>query len=217
MNELETMIATMIASCQPVSDKVVVTPEFVEDRVRHYMDVAKEELRAVGQEKSGQESGFMPKATVIMPDGTEANLGIAWNSTQQKREHMWRLSQTCKLFNVSACIIRINGTGANMAKIAKEVLHLNIDFDPTDRAKRQYLDERLFAWIKKTTGGNHLGDLPPQYRFDWLIVCGLGPRIPEISVGETYEWRDGKLEFTPIFKPGQGGMFIIDMFPKWWS
>jgi hypothetical protein len=217
--ELEEFSAWFAEAVARSGAAVPVTVEQVRERLVHYMDVAKQELAAIGPEESSQSSDFKPTATIIGPHGGDGDICIAFQQGH-KRRMMQALSDTCHISLAQAVIVRMASTIANFAQIGEDI-GLKMPEDPrNNRQKLEYFNERVFKWMRQQFGSTHLGDLTKKYRHDALVVSAIGPRVPDMGLLTIYKWNDGKLEFKDA--RGKDGEWIFDgmvneMIPRWWQ
>jgi hypothetical protein len=190
----------------------IITQEILQERCRHYTEVAKQELEKCGPESDNDRSDFCPTATVFGASGVEASNVRVGFKDGQKRQMMYALSQTCKTLLAQAVVFRMVATACNLPEVAK-AMGLNMP-DPRDRQKMRYLEERMWKWIEKNYGRERLSALPPELRKDVIWVCGIGPKLKDAAVITEYRWENGQLVFNRSFEEGEMRM---EMIPRWWQ
>lgn len=188
----------------------VITQEVLEERCRHYLQVAKQELEACGPEESTDSSKFMTTATVFGSRGEEApNVRIPFKGSMGKYHVVHALSETCKTMLAQAVILRMVGTGANSDQLAK-AMHLN---PPETLQQFDYFHERCMKWMEKNLGSRRYADLPAELRRDIIMVCGMGPKLKDAGIVCMYRWENGKL----IFGEEEQQQMKMEMIPRWWQ
>jgi hypothetical protein len=190
----------------------IITPEIFSERLRHYLGVAKLEVEAIGPETDADNSNYKAQATIFGARGEEANVCVAFG-TNTKRQKMWALSQTCRITLAQGVIFRDAMTGANMEQIAKAMgLHHP---DPFDRQKVEYFEAKMWKWIKQNYGKARLAALPPEMRWDGIVVAGFGPKLPEAGLTSRYWWENGRIQFQDV--PSEHYGIRVSLIPRWWQ
>lgn len=208
LEELQTLIAEAAIK---FGVQRVITQEVLQERCQHYLQIAKQELEAIGPENDPDSSAYTPVATVFGQMGQEGNVKIGYHRGE-KRNMMYALSDTCKTLLAQAVIVRHVATAANMHQIGK-AMGLNPP-DPHNRQKVKYFEERMWKWIEKNYGRQRLSALPAEFRHDIIFVAGMGPKLEDCGTGCTYQWENGKF----VTKDAPPGMECIQsMIPRWWQ
>jgi hypothetical protein len=208
LDEMQQMMAESLAR---TGIERVITQEILVQLVDKYLDVAKKELEEIGPEEDPDRSDYVPMATVLDGRGGELNIRCGWPDGK-KRAMMFALSETCRTILAQGVIFRNVMTAANMEQIAK-AMELNMP-DPRNRQKVEYFEERMWKWIASNYGKARLAALPPELRWDGIVVAGFGPKLKECGRTSIYRWRDGKVEFEDA-PPGYE--MHIELIPRWWQ
>lgn len=193
--------------------------EHYRERVRHYLEVAKEELEAVGPERSGDSSGYHPHATIVLPDMSEHDIPLGWPNDSYKRMIMFALSRMAGDLNLQAIILRMVVSGLRTDKVMKES-GVSFPQGSITQQKIDYFTERLMDWVEQKAGERRIGLLSSEYREDFLLVFATGPGLPAIAESMTYEWVGDVLQLAP---GPTGGLtdpehqMIQNVIPPWWS
>lgn len=193
---------------------------YYRERVRHYLEVAKEELKAIGPERSGDSSGFKPCATIVLPGNfIERDIPLGWPNDDYKRMIMLALSRMACDLRLPAIILRMVVSGLRTGKVMEEC-GVSFPQRPITRQKINYFTQRLMDWVEKKTGERRIGLLSSEYREDFLLAFVAGPGLPAIAESVTYEWIGNVLHLTP----GPTGdltdadyQMIQNVIPPWWK
>src|SRR6266478_8285848 len=116
------------------------------------MEVAKEELAR--RRRVQADDGFVQTAILILPDGTEHELALAFYDCCEQKVCMRELSAACLELDASALIIRARALLLNTDQIKKE-----LDVDGGDRMVRR---AAIARWVKKKTRDGRVVSLPSE-------------------------------------------------------
>jgi hypothetical protein len=191
----------------------VITDEIFTERIQHYLGVAKKELEAIGPETIPDDSSYKPMATIFGAQGDESEICVAFGRNEKQRK-MFALSEICRITLAQGVIFRNVMTGANMQKIMQQ---MGLDPDLLDHRNHQkmaYYEERMWKWIEKNYGEPRLAALPPEFRWDGIVVAGFGPKLREQGLVSRYRWENGKLQLED--SPPDYGVHI-SLIPRWWQ
>ncbi len=104
--------------------------QWLTERIVYHMEVAKEELACRRRVKADDE--FAQTAILILPDGKEQELALAFYDYCEQKTCMSELSTACLELDASALIIRARALLLNTDRIKKE-----LDVDGCDRTARR--------------------------------------------------------------------------------
>jgi len=182
-----------------------VNTQWLTERILGHMEVAKEELARRRRVKA--DDGFVQTAILILPDGTEHELALAFYDCCEQKVCMRELSAACLELDASALIIRARALLLNTERIKKE-----LDVDEGDRMARR---AAIARWVRKKTGDGRVVSLPSEYQKWCLLVLGLGPRLPSLGLVQYYD-RIGT-ETIFIGQPALSLGFEFPLIRKWWQ
>jgi hypothetical protein len=182
-----------------------VNKKWLTERLLYHMEVAKEELARRRRVEANDE--FIQTAILILPDGTEQELSLAFYDCCEQKICMSELSAACLGLDASALIIRARALLLNTDRIKKE-----LDVDGGDRIARR---AAIVRWVKKKTRDGRVVSLPSEYQKWCLLVLGLGPRLPSIGLVQYYDRRSNETIF--IGQPALSLGFEFPLIRKWWQ
>src|SRR5260370_20339649 len=116
-----------------------VNKKWLTERLSYHMEVAKQELARRRRVEANDE--FIQTAILILPDGTEQELTLAFYDCCEQKICMSELSAACLGLDASALIIRARALLLNTDRIKKE-----LDVDGGDRIARR---AAIVRWVKK--------------------------------------------------------------------
>ncbi len=188
------------------------TQAILEDKMRFHLERAKKELMKAKPESDPDKAPIMPCAVALWDSGTEKEYRAGWADNREK--HIWGnvISRACALTHASAIIGRFITTMVNSIMIGKE-----LGIQPSEMNFAEY-QERLFGYVKKSTGQDRLSGLPEKFRLDCITICAMGPRFKDSVLNQSYEFRDGVWTFPPNPHGANGfNQAQINVIPKWWQ
>jgi hypothetical protein len=193
------------------------TQEALEQRLRAHLDAAKEELQAAPPD--AQWSGLMPRAVLILPDGTEESTGLPWRDAEQKRALARAASMAASILLAQALLLRVVVTQLNAERVAEEIGGLPARTDLSAGEIRAY-EKRVLEWVHEHTadGTDNFAELPAEFCSESIMVLGIGPGLRDAMVVQPFEWRAGKPEWLNF--PGTAEVqrqVALQLVPKWWD
>lgn len=175
------------------------------ERILYHMEVAKEELARRRRVEADDE--FVQTAILILPDGREHELALAFYDCCEQKVCMCEVSVACLELDASALIIRARALLLNTDRIKKE-----LDVDGGDRMAGR---AAIARWVQKKTGDGRVVSLPSEYQKWCLLVLGIGPRLPSLGLVQYYDRIGSETIF--MGQPALSLGFEFPLIRKWWQ
>lgn len=192
----------------------MVNEEHIRKRILWHMEVAKKEIRQTIPSADRDTTVLHPAVIGVWEHG-EREMRLGFHNDYEKEIWGLAIAATAKRTHVKAIIVRIATTQLRMDLVKKE---LGIAPDSPFNMDDDY-GKIIVPWIKSKTGGfPRIGLLPPEYTTDCMTVFSIGPRLPNLTLNQPFEFLDGAWSFPrhPIICDIRTG-YVISVVPKWWD